>query len=203
MKIETSLPVRQAGDALIMTDLQNDFCPGGSLAVPEGDTIIQPINSISRLFSTVIATQDWHPPDHCSFKSQGGPWPPHCIQNTWGSELHPLLDKKQISFKIHKAQYRDRDAYSSFQETPLEKELKKRKIKRLFIAGLTTDYCVKATALDALKKGFAVIILTDLIRAVNVHPDDGRKALEELEKAGAILLSSKKGDGFEAGLRNI
>lgn len=177
-------------DAFIMTDLQNDFCPGGALAVPEGDTIIQPINSIARLFTTVVATQDWHPPDHCSFKSQGGPWPPHCVQNSWGAELHPLVDKAKITITVRKARHRDRDAYSAFQETALKEELRKRRIKRVFITGLATDYCVKQTAFDALKNGFMTVVLTDLVRAVNVHPDDGRKALDDLGKAGAGLLLS-------------
>lgn len=180
----------ESSDAFIMTDIQNDFCPGGALAVPEGDTIIQPVNSTARLFSTVVATQDWHPSDHCSFKQQGGPWPPHCIQNTWGSELHPLVDKKRIGFRIRKAQHRDRDAYSGFQETPLEEELKKRGVKRLFFSGLATDYCVKRTALDAIKRGFVAIVLTDLVRAINLRPNDEKKALEDMTEAGVLLFPS-------------
>lgn len=180
----------KVSDALVIVDLQNDFCPGGALAVPEGDEIIQPINSIAPLFSIVVATQDWHPPDHCSFNTRGGPWPPHCIQNTVGSKLHPLVDKKRINLRIHKAQHRDHDAYSGFQETSLEEELKNRGVKRLFITGLATDYCVKQTTLDALKRGFAAIVLTDLVRAVNLHPNDGKKALDKIEWAGALLLAS-------------
>lgn len=178
-------------DALIIGDIQNDFCPGGTLAVPQGDEIVKPINAIMPLFSFIVAVQDWHPKDHCSFKSQGGLWPPHCVQNTWGAELHPLLSKEKINLYIHKGQYQDRDAYSAFQETHLKEELKKRKIKRVFVTGLATDYCVRQTALDAILNGFETVVLVDLIHAINARPDDGRKALEEVEKAGARLLSSK------------
>ena len=178
-----------AQDCLLITDLQNDFCPGGALAVKGGDQIVEAINRIQKRFSLVVTTQDWHPEDHSSFKDQGGPWPSHCVRDTWGASLHPRLDTSKVAFNVRKAKFQDRDAYSVFQETILEEELKKRKVKRVFIVGLTTDYCVKETALDALHCGFETIVLTDCIRAVNMDPHDGERALEEIRKAGAILAT--------------
>jgi nicotinamidase/pyrazinamidase len=178
-------------DCLMITDLQNDFCPGGALAVAEGDLLVEPVNQLMPLFPHVIASQDWHPKNHCSFKSQGGPWSPHCIQNTRGADFHPKLNKQGIHFRVHKAQFPDRDAYSAFQETDLKEELVKRKVKRIFLTGLATDYCVKHTALDALKHGFDVVVLTDLVRAIDAQPGDGEKALREIEKAGGVLTTSE------------
>ncbi len=180
----------RSSDCLLIVDLQNDFCPGGSLAVQEGDQIVEPINRVMKYFSVIGTTQDWHPPNHCSFKEQGGPWPPHGIQDTFGAQLHAKLDKKQIQFRILKANLPDREAYSGFEGSTLDEELKKRHIRRVFIAGLTTDYCVRTTALDALRLGYETVVLTDLTRAVNVHPGDGEQALNEIKRAGAILLAS-------------
>ncbi len=179
-------------DCLIIVDLQNDFCPGGALAVKEGDQIVETINRIMPLFPCVVTTQDWHPQDHCSFKGQGGPWPPHCVQNTQGAELHPGLNRKGIHISIRKGQFQDRDAYSGFQETTLKDDLMKRNVQNVFVAGLATDYCVKHTVLDALKSGFHTTVLTDCVKAVNQNPADGGKALDEMKNAGGILTTSGK-----------
>lgn len=182
--------MEKTGDCLLIVDLQNDFCPGGALAVKEGDQIVEPVNQMMKHFSLIATTQDWHPPNHCSFKDFGGPWPAHCIQNTWGAKLHSKLDQRCIEIKILKAQNPAKEAYSGFDGSHLNEELKKRGVHRVFIAGLTTDYCVRTTALDALHYQFETVVLTDLTRAVNVHPGDGERALRDIEQAGAVLATS-------------
>ncbi|HNV87166.1 MAG TPA: nicotinamidase [Candidatus Omnitrophota bacterium] len=185
-----ALTIRKLSDALIITDLQNDFCKGGTLEVPLADQIVEPINKILPLFPFVVSTQDWHPPNHISFKAQGGPWPPHCVRETHGAGLHPGLNQKEIDLRIYKGEFPDREAYSGFQETRLAHELKKRDITRVFIVGLTTNYCVKETAQDALKHGFTTVVLTDLIRAVNLRPEDEKHTLEKLARQGIRLASA-------------
>ena len=179
----------KTNDCLMIVDLQNDFCPGGALAVKEGDRIVESINRIMKRFPLVVSTQDWHPKDHCSFKDQGGPWPPHCVQGTKGAALYPKLKASGIHLKIRKGQFQDRDAYSGFEETNLDQELKNHKIHRVFMVGLATDYCVKHTSLDALHNGYKTVVLTDCVRAVNVDPHDGEQALEEIQKAGGVLAT--------------
>ena len=181
--------------ALILVDIQNDFCPGGALAVAEGDQIIEAVNRLMPEFSLVISTQDWHPSDHISFKAQGGPWPPHCVQGTEGAELHKALDREWISYYFRKASSPDKDAYSEFEGTDdsgrtLDEALKHHAIKRIFVVGLATDYCVKATVLDGIRLGYEVYAVTDAMRAVNVALDDGARALKEMERAGAKLVTS-------------
>jgi len=184
----------QSGDALIIVDVQNDFLPDGALAVPNSDVIITPINHAIQLFTNhslpVIATRDWHPARHCSFTAEGGPWPPHCIADTKGAlfadELH-LPDKVTI---VSKANMQNQDAYSGFQGTHLHHQIKSLDIKRLFIGGLATDYCVLNTTMDALKLGYQVMLLTDAIHAVNLHPLDGERAITEMTTAGAQLIDS-------------
>lgn len=178
-------------DCLLITDLQNDFCPGGALAVAGGDEIVKPINRLMPFFSLVAATQDWHPPGHVSFREKEGPWPTHCVQNTRGAELHPRLKRDHIHLLVQKADRMDRDAYSGFQDTLLADELKNNGIKRIFLCGLATDYCVKRTALDALRLGFEVVVLTDLIRGVNVYFQDDLKALDKMKQAGVQLMRSE------------
>lgn len=178
-------------DALIVVDVQQDFCPGGALAVPEGDRVIPLLN---RLLSTLpclkVATRDWHPPDHCSFREQGGPWPVHCVVGTPGAALHPSLAIDRLDWVISKGTRSDAEAYSGFQGTDLADRLRTRKIQRLFIGGLATDYCVRATALDGRGAGFDVWVLEDAIRGVEVHPGDSAKALEEMTGAGCRLVRS-------------
>ena len=178
-------------EALIIVDVQNDFCPGGALAVAGGDEIIEPLNKISGRFPLVITTQDWHPKNHCSFQAHGGPWPVHCVRETWGAELHGRLNQGAVHLRIFKGTEPDRDAYSGFQETELEVLLRARGIGRVYVAGLATDYCVKHTALDALRLNFETAVISDLTRAVNVCSGDDVKALDEVRRAGGELLLSR------------
>ncbi len=177
------------GDALLIVDVQNDFLPGGSLAVSHGDAVIAPLNRYIDLFHgrhlPVAATRDWHPQRHCSFQSQGGPWPAHCVQGTEGARINAALRLPGDVILVSKGTREDRDAYSGFQDTELENRLRERGVKRLFIGGLATDYCVLNTVLDALGLGFSVCLLKDAIQAVNVHPGDGDKALARMAEAGA------------------
>jgi nicotinamidase/pyrazinamidase len=185
------IPVDSARDALIIVDVQNDFCPGGALAVPQGDEVIPTINRLLKQSWLSVATMDWHPAEHSSFEPHGGPWPPHCIQGTTGAELHPELDADSIQLTITKASHRDKDAYSGFDGTDLARILREKGITRVVVCGIATDYCVKATAHDALEEGFEVVVLEDAIRGVEVNPGDSRRALEGLRKAGAqVILSS-------------
>ncbi|MFQ5847755.1 MAG: nicotinamidase [Candidatus Methylomirabilales bacterium] len=175
-------------DAVIVVDVQNDFCPGGALAVPEGDKVIPPLNALlGQANCFIVATRDWHPANHCSFTDQGGPWPVHCVAGTWGAEFHPTLDCSRLQLIVSKATTRDHEAYSGFQGTSLAPLLRERGVKRLVIGGLATDYCVKATALDARRAGFAIVILEDAIRGVEVTPGDCARAIEEMKQAGCTF----------------
>lgn len=180
--------------ALILVDIQNDFCPGGALAVTEGDEIVAVVNRLMPRFSLVVSTQDWHPANHISFKEQGGPWPPHCVRGTTGAELHPALETGAVTNYFRKASSPDKDAYSEFEGVDengrtLDELLKSKSVKRVYVVGLATDYCVKATVLDALELGYKVFAIIDAMRAVNVNPDDGAKALDEMERKGAHLIT--------------
>ena len=180
------------GDALIIVDVQNDFLPGGALEVPNSDMIIPVLNRYIVLFSKaglpVVATRDWHPPDHCSFKNQGGLWPPHCVRGTKGAGFSPELELPENTIIVSKATSVESDAYSGFEGTNLDKILREKGIERLFIGGLATDYCVLNTVKDALKNGYKVFLLTDAIKAVNINPDDGAKAEKEMIEGGAVPL---------------
>jgi nicotinamidase/pyrazinamidase len=181
--------------ALVLVDIQNDFCPGGALAVRDGDEIVPIVNQLIPHFPVVVATLDWHPADHCSFRVQGGPWPPHCVQGSRGAELHPDLDTSRITFNVRKAFTRDKDEYSEFAGVDEKgRSLREllRNVKQLYFVGLATDYCVRATALDALKLGYEVFVVTDAVRAVNVKLGDGERALVEMKRAGVRLLKSKE-----------
>ncbi len=178
--------------ALVIVDLQNDFCPGGSLAVPDGDRIVPAVNELIERFSRaglpIFATRDWHPENHVSFKAQGGLWPPHCVQNTPGARFHPGLRLPDSATVISKADSEEKDAYSGFEGTDLAALLKKAGVDRIVVCGLATDYCVKATALDGLRAGLKVVVVEDAIRGVDVQPGDAEKTLAELQKAGASLV---------------
>jgi nicotinamidase/pyrazinamidase len=180
-------PVR---DALIIVDVQNDFCPGGALAVTDGHEVIDGLNRLLNYPWLVVATMDWHPEDHSSFHAQGGPWPPHCVQGTPGAELHSALDAAKIQVVITKGSDHERDAYSGFDGTALASILREKGVRRVVIGGLATDYCVRATAHDALKEGFEVVVLEDAIRGVEVTPGDCQQAIDELKAAGACFVSS-------------
>lgn len=181
-----------SGDALIIVDVQNDFLSGGALAVPDGDAVVPLLNGYLVAFQKhelpIYATRDWHTPDHCSFQAQGGTWPPHCVAGTLGADFAPQLKLPEANqfVIISKATQPDKDAYSGFDGTDLAEWLQAEGVRRLFIGGLATDYCVLNTVLDALKHGFNVILLEDAIRAVNLQPDDGANAIEQMHQRGAV-----------------
>ena len=175
--------------ALIIVDFQNDFTPGGALAVSHGDEIADRLNALaaSGQYDLVIATRDWHPPDHGSFAERGGPWPPHCVQGTEGAELHPALDRTHIDAVVDKGQAPSTEGYSGFEGTHLADLLHERGITEVTVTGLATDYCVKNTALDALRNGFQVTVDSTAARGVEVHPGDSEQALAEVRAAGGAV----------------
>jgi nicotinamidase/pyrazinamidase len=175
-------------DALIVVDVQNDFCPGGALAVRGGDEVVEPLNWLMRQHDLVVATRDWHPPDHSSFEEQGGRWPAHCVQDTRGAELRSGLDERAIDVVVDKGQAPDEEGYSAFDGTDLAQLLRERDIEEVHIGGLALDYCVKATALDALKAGFPVTVHLNATRPVEVEEGDGERAVEELRRAGVVVI---------------
>ena len=189
-------------DALLIVDFQNDFCPGGALPVAEGDRIAGPINELLASFDLVIATRDWHPANHGSFRGievdpakwRGADppsiWPVHCVQGTPGAELYPGLDQANVDVIIDKGQDPNSQGYSAFQDTNLGELLRERGVDGLFVTGLATDYCVKNSVLDALALGLGVTVVEDAVRGVDVHPGDSERALEQMETAGATLESS-------------
>ncbi len=170
--------------ALMIVDLQNDFCPGGALPVAGGHDIVPVVNELASAFQRagrpVIATQDWHPPDHVSFQARGGPWPPHCVQGTPGAELHPLLRREPITHIVRKAYRRDEEAYSAFQGTGLTDLLRALGVEEVYVCGLAMDVCVNFTALDAARAGFRTTILEDATRPVFAEQlEEKRKAWQE------------------------
>lgn len=183
----------QACDALLIVDLQNDFLPGGSLAVAGGDAIIDVVNDYSAYFTKqelpVFASRDYHPADHISFMEQEGPWPPHCIAGTSGAEFPAGLALPENVRIISKATSRERDAYSALDGTTLQKELEKLRVKRVFVCGLATDYCVLASVRDLISEGFSVFLLVDAVKAVNVQPNDGDEARREMQELGATAIT--------------
>lgn len=182
------------GDALIVVDVQNDFLPGGSLAVPDGDGVVAPLNALIETFETrglpIFATRDWHPQNHCSFHARGGPWPPHCIAETPGAQFAAGLRLPASAIIVSKATTPDKDAYSGFGNTELDVLLRKADVQRLFIGGLATDYCVLNTVRDALSLGYEVMLVSDAVRAVDVEPGDGERAIDEMRELGAIPVES-------------
>jgi nicotinamidase/pyrazinamidase len=174
-------------EALVIVDFQNDFTPGGALGVEDGDGIAARVNELARSggFELVVATRDWHPPDHGSFTDQGGIWPVHCVQGTPGAELHPSLDQSAVDVVIDKGQAVDTDGYSAFEAPELGELLRERGINAVTIVGLATDYCVKNTALDGLNDGFEVRVDSRGVRGVDVQPGDSDRALAEVREAGA------------------
>lgn len=183
------------GDALLVVDVQNDFLSGGSLAVPAGNEVIPVLNRYIALFAgkslPVYATRDWHPADHCSFRSQGGTWPSHCIAGSPGAAFPAALALPDSAVIVSKATTSQKDAYSGFEGTDLASQLRSHGIERLFIGGLATDYCVLNTVKDALSQGFKVVLLQDAIRAVNLHAGDGQAAINEMIKCGAELAGHR------------
>lgn len=190
---DTDTVILKLGDALIIVDIQKDFLPGGSLAVDHGEQILPVLNDYIRLFSEaalpIYATRDWHPSDHCSFISQGGSWPSHCIAGTPGAEFADGLELPDNVNIVSKATGKDKDAYSGFEGTELNSRLLSQGIKRLFIGGLATDYCVLNTVNDALTRGYPVCLLKDAIRAIDPH--DGLVAIDAMMQMGAMSITLK------------
>lgn len=180
----------EQGDALLIVDLQVDFLPGGALGVAGGHEVIAPINHLIELFAAarlpVFASRDWHPADHCSFQAQGGPWPPHCRAGSAGAAFAAELALPDDALVVSKADSAAVDAYSAFAGTPLAAQLRERGITRLTVCGLATDYCVLNTVTDALEEGFHTLIVAEAMRAVDVHPGDGTRALDRMVARGAV-----------------
>ncbi|MCP6727312.1 MAG: nicotinamidase [Patescibacteria group bacterium] len=184
--------------ALLIIDVQNDFCPGGALAVSEGDKVIPVLNRYIKEFRKarlpIVATRDWHPEKSKHFISGGGEWPSHCVSDTKGAEFHPDLNVEGATI-ISKGMGKDEDGYSGFDGVtgsglPLVELLRDKGIEKLYVCGLATDYCVKATALDARKYGFRTFVLEEAIRAVNLKPSDGKNAIAEMKKAGVKFIKN-------------
>lgn len=176
---------------MVVVDIQKDFCPGGALAVPAGGEVVPVLNrwieQAEHVGATVVITRDWHPPDHCSFKTQGGPWPVHCVQDTPGAEYHRDLRIPQIAIYVDKATAPDRECYSDFAGTTLGEQLRVKNIGRLWVGGLALDYCVRATVLEGLAEGFEVHLVVPATRAVELKPGDGQRAIDEMRAAGAVI----------------
>ena len=177
-------------EALIIVDFQNDFTTGGALAVPEGDAIGARVRELidSGRFDLVVATRDWHPPDHGSFAEHGGPWPPHCVAGTPGAELHDAVPRDRVDVIVDKGTDPQTEGYSGFESTGLEALLRERGIDQVTIVGLATDYCVRATALDALREGFAVELDRAGVRGIDAQSGDIERALGEVEAAGGRVV---------------
>lgn len=178
-------------DALIIVDVQNDFLPGGALAVEDGNAVVPVINEWIHDFEArelpIFATADWHPTGHCSFLEQGGPWPIHCVAHSPGARFADELELPEDASIVHKGTEVDKDAYSGFQGTDLTQQLRDRGVTRIFVGGLATDYCVLNTVLDALGEGFGVVLLTSAIRAVDLNPGDGDRAIASMQEHGASI----------------
>lgn len=184
------------GDALIIVDVQDDFLPGGSLAVPNGDEVVSPLNTLIDTFESrglpIFATRDWHPENHCSFEARGGPWPPHCIADSPGARFAADLRLPASATVVSKATTADKDAYSGFGDTELDVLLREADVQRVFIGGLATDYCVLNTVRDALSLGYEVMLVSDAVRPVEVEPGDGERALDEMCELGAIAVTAEQ-----------
>jgi nicotinamidase/pyrazinamidase len=175
-------------EALIIVDVQNDFCPGGALAVEEGDRVVDVLNRMAAEHDVVVATRDWHPEDHHSFDHQGGPWPVHCVQGTTGAELHPRLHRDRIAIVVDAGDTRDAEGFDKFEGTQLEEFLREHGVDRVHVGGLALDYCVKHTALGARRRGFDTVVHLGATRAVNVEPGDDERAIAELREAGVEVV---------------
>lgn len=181
-------------DGLLVVDVQNDFCEGGALPVPDGDAVVPVLNRYIRRFvdagRPVYASRDWHPPETKHFTAQGGPWPPHCVRGTDGARFHPDLELPADAVVISAGTGPRDDGYSAFEgDDPnglaFEASLRERGVHRLFVGGLATDYCVRASVLDARARGLEVVLLTDAVRGIDVNPGDVDRALAEMRAAGA------------------
>lgn len=180
------------GDALIILDVQNDFLPGGMLAVSRGNEIIPILNRYIALFHThglpIFATRDWHPPNHSSFMQQGGEWASHCVAGTFGAEFPAELDLPSDTVIISKATKQEKDAYSGFDNTSLDSILKSSGVCRLFIGGMAMEHCVLRTVKDAVQFSYVTFVLEDAVRAFDRNPSDGLRALEEMAALGTTPI---------------
>jgi nicotinamidase/pyrazinamidase len=186
--------------ALLIIDFQNDFTAGGALEVPGGDEIAAPVKRLAKAFDIVVATRDWHPPDHASFRAQGGPWPVHCVRGTHGAEFHPAMEGIDLDAVVDVGQGRDDEGYSGFENSDLARILRDRDTDQVYVCGLATDYCVRATAIDACREGFDVMVVEDAVRGVEVNEGDSERAFDDMRDAGAriaisdeVLASAKAG----------
>lgn len=181
----------QAGDALLVVDVQNDFLPGGALPASGGERVVELLNAAIAAFRErrlpVLLTRCWHPPGHCSFHAQGGPWPPHCVVDTWGAGFARGLWVPGEAPVLSKGQRPDVEAYSAFDGTDLLDRLRTLRVRRVVVGGLTTEYCVRSTVLDALGAGLEAVVLADAISGVDAEPGDAERALAELQRAGATF----------------
>lgn len=186
------------GDGLLIVDVQNDFCPGGALAVPEGDRVVTVLNDYIARFRDrglpIFASRDWHPEQTRHFEARGGPWPPHCVAGTPGAEFHPSLELPEEATVVSKGTDPEDDGYSAFEaETSggqgLHEALRGRGVERIFVAGLATDYCVRASVLDAAVHGLRPVLLLDAIRGIDVEPGDEARAVDEMLRAGAATAT--------------
>lgn len=192
--------MRRGKPALLIVDVQNDFCPGGAIPVPDGDSIIPRINRAASLFHRrslpIVASRDWHPRETRHFKEFGGAWPPHCVQGTKGARFHPDLRLPEGTIVVSKGMDPEEDSYSAFQAVTsagrdLESVLRDRDVEEVLIVGLATDYCVRASAIDAIKRGFGVRVLRDMVKGVDVKPGDSATALRELRGYGAGVAEGR------------
>ena len=186
-----NLPTLRPSDALLIVDVQQDFCPGGALAVPDGDAVVPILNAWIEAAhdagAAVFASRDWHPPNHVSFEAQGGPWPSHCVAETPGAAFHPGLALPESAVVIDKGTHPEHEAYSAFEGTDLAARLREAGAGRLWVGGLALDYCVRASVLDARRiAGLPVHVILSATRAVDVQPGDGSRALKEMRSAGAV-----------------
>ncbi len=174
--------------ALMVIDVQNDFCPGGALPVPEGDRVVPVINALMDRFDVVVATRDWHPPQTVHFEK----WPVHCVRDTHGAAFHPDLQVEKVDRIVSKGTGNRDDGYSAFEtdELDLAGWLREQGVDEVYVAGLATEYCVKASALDAARHGFSTFVITDAVRGIDVQPGDIRKAIEEMEAAGIRMVKA-------------
>jgi nicotinamidase/pyrazinamidase len=177
-------------NALLIIDFQNDFTAGGALEVPEGDEIAEPVKRLARHFDLVAATRDWHPPDHASFEPQGGPWPVHCVRGTHGADFHPAMEDVELDAVVDVGQGRDDEGYSGFEKSDLSRILRDGDAGEVYVCGLATDYCVRASAIDACREGFDVTVVEDAVRGVEVNEGDSERALQDMRDAGARIASS-------------
>ena len=178
----------------MVVDVQNDFCPGGALAVPGGDSVVPILNKVISAFAAAdlpnVITRDWHPANHSSIKAHGGAWRPHCVEGTPGAEIHRGIRRPPGSVLVSKGTAPDKEAYSGFQGTDLAERLRRLGTKEVYLGGLTIEYCVRTTAEDALREGFATHVILDCVKGLEIHQGDSAAALREMERAGVSKLKS-------------